>query len=429
MGHKLLVLSADAMVREDMEQMRTLPNFKRYLAGGAEVKTLRSIYPTVTYPVHVSIATGRFADSHGVVSNYELHPGVLAPPWNWFHNPVKGPDIFDAAKKAGLSTAAVFWPVTGNHPSIDHLITEYWTQLPGESLRDVFARSGSGEGELAIVEKNKTGMVERSHPGYDQFIINCSCDIIRQYRPDLLFIHVANIDDYRHKNGVFNEKVTRGVDETDVWIGELYAAMAAAGVADDTDFFLISDHGQLDIRRIINFNVLFADHGLIRSDAAGKISGWDAYSLSNGLSALVYLKDPTDQRLYEKVYALLRHWRDEGIYGIGRIFAEPEARAEQHLGGPFSFVLETDGYTAFGDDWKRPLVKTFDFSDYRYGRATHGHLPAKGPQPVLAAKGRGLRNNVALEERNVVDLAPTFAKLLNLSLPGTDGRCIEELLN
>ena len=428
MRQRLLVFSADAMVYEDLAYLKTLPNYKRYLAGGAEIKTLKSIYPTVTYPVHVSIATGTYPERHGVTSNNEFHPGVLKLPWNWFHGTVKGKDIFDAAKEKDFSTASVFWPVTGNHSSVDHLIDEYWTQLPGETLRDAFTRAGSGESELKIIEKNSPGLVEREHPIYDEFIVNCSCDVIRQHKPEMLFIKQGNIDDYRHKYGIFNEKVTRGIQEVDEWIGRLMAALEDAAVADETNFFLVSDHGQLDIKRIININVLFSDYGLIQRDSTGKLVSWDVYSLSNGLSSLVYLRDPLDMKLYEKVHKLLRCFCEEEIYGISRVFTESEARKSEKLGGDFSFVLESDDYTAFGDDWNRPLVKSFDFTDYRYGRATHGHLPDKGPQPILAARGRGIREGVTLERRNIVDLAPTFAKLLGLDLPGTDGVCINEIL-
>lgn len=416
------------MVREDVAYLRTLPNYKKYFEGGAEIKTLKSVYPTITYPAHVSIVTGTYPGRHGVVSNNEFHPGVLRLPWNWFRKAVRGRDIFDAAKEKGLSTAAVFWPVTGNHHSIDHLIDEYWTQFPGETLRDVFTRAGSGEEELKIIEKHSAGLRERVHPDYDEFAVKCSCDIIRRYRPELLFIHVANIDDYRHKFGLFNEKVTRGVEETDEWIGRLMAALEDAGIADDTDFFVISDHGQLDITRVININVLFADYGLIQRDNEKKLAGWDAYSHSNALSSLVYLRDPSDAKLYGKVHALLRYFCEEGVYGIGRVYTEAEARKAERLGGDFSFVLETDGYSAFGDDWNRPLVKGFDFSDYRYGRATHGYLPDKGPQPVLIARGGGIREGAVLERRNMVDLAPTFAKLMGLDLPDAEGVCISGIL-
>jgi predicted AlkP superfamily pyrophosphatase or phosphodiesterase len=341
---------------------------------------------------------------------------------------MKGEDIFDAAKKAGLSTAAVYWPVSGNHPSIDYLINEYWTQDERDTVSAAFSRIGTGGRMMEIIEKNKEGLVCQQHPSQDNFIISCACDIIDRYDPDVLFIHPANIDGYRHQFGVFNEQVSRGVRETDEFIGRIFAAMEKKAPPGETAFFLISDHGQMDIKRIININVLLAGEGLVRYNGGGVIS-WDAWSLSNGASALVFLRDPGDKKTYEKTYALLTRLCEEGIYGISRVFTEREIRIAERLGGAFSFVLETDGYTAFGDDWKRPVVKNFDHTDYRYGNATHGYLPGKGPQPVLLARGKGIRNGITLERGNIIDEAPTFAKLLGLTLPGAEGRCMDAILD
>ncbi|MDL2229814.1 alkaline phosphatase family protein, partial [Treponema sp. OttesenSCG-928-L16] len=170
MGQKIIVLSADAMVYEDTEFFKTLPNYQKYLAGGAEIKRVRSVYPTITYPAHATISTGAWPAKHGVFGNLEFHPGQLILPWNWFHSAVKCSDIFDAAKKKGLSTAGVFWPVTGSHPSIDYLIDEYWSQWEGDLPCDVFARSGSSPEMIEIIKKNFTPQtVQRQHPSCDEF--------------------------------------------------------------------------------------------------------------------------------------------------------------------------------------------------------------------------------------------------------------------
>jgi predicted AlkP superfamily pyrophosphatase or phosphodiesterase len=428
MAKRIVVLSADAMVYEDLAYLKTLPNFKRCLEGGAEIKSVKSIYPSVTYPAHTTMASGTFPEKHGIVNNYELHPGDLAPPWYWFHDAVRVGDIFDAAKKAGLSTAGVFWPVTGNHPSIDYLIPEYWTQGKGDTMEAAFSRAGSKPDMIKLIAKYFPDIKERIHPSADYMVIGCACDIIRLYKPQLLMIHPANIDGARHDFGLFNAKVDKAIEETDTWIGRIMDALEDAGVHDETNFFLVSDHGQLDIDRAINVNVLLADWGLIRTDTKGNISGWDAYSLSSGMSAMVYLREKDNHRIYQKVHALLQHLCSEGIYGISRVFTEAEARAGEGLGGSFSFVLETDGYTSFGDDWKRPIVKNYDASDYRYGRATHGYLPDKGPQPLLVAKGPDIRNGVSLEKARLIDEAPTYAKILGVELPDAQGRVIEEIL-
>jgi len=106
--NRLFVLSADAMVTEDVEYLKILPNYQRYLAGGAMVKRVRTIYPTVTYPCHTSMATGTYPNKHGIYSNFELHVGELKLPWAWFHDSVKVPDIFTAAKKSALRQQPYF---------------------------------------------------------------------------------------------------------------------------------------------------------------------------------------------------------------------------------------------------------------------------------------------------------------------------------
>jgi AraC-like DNA-binding protein len=65
-----------------------------------------------------------------------------------------GEDLFKAAKRAGLTTAAIFWPVTGCHPDIDYLINEYWPEPGDTDIREVFRRAGSSEEMIDIVEKN-----------------------------------------------------------------------------------------------------------------------------------------------------------------------------------------------------------------------------------------------------------------------------------
>lgn len=116
---------------------------------------------------------------------------------------------------------------------------------------------------------------------------------------------------------------------------------------------------------------------------------------------------------------------NEGIYGFSQVFTRQEIKEQEHVDGPFSFYLETDGFTSFSNSCVRPVVvNSFDASDYRSGKATHGYLPDKGPQPVFLAVGPDFKKNVIIERRPVVDLAPTWAKLLGVPLPEADGRPI-----
>lgn len=205
--------------------------------------------------------------------------------------------------------------------------------------------------------------------------------------------------------------------------------MEEAGVLEETDLFLVSDHGQMSVSRNIGLNVLLCENGFIRLDENGMIADWDAYCLSNGMSALIFLKDPQDAALYARVYDFLKKLQAEGVYGFSRIYTEEEARKEERFGGGFSFVLETDGYTAFGDYYKRPLVRELTNSDYRFGTATHGYLPGKGPQPMILAKGPDIREGALVDGSHIVNEAPTYAKILGVELPEADGEAIEGILN
>ena len=429
MKQKLIVMSADALTYEDVEYLKTLPNYKKYLEGGVRIKKVRSIYPTITYPCHTTMCTGVWPAKHGVLGNLEVMPGADYVPWKWYHESVQwDEDIFKAAKRAGMTTSAIFWPVTGRHPDIDYLINECWPEPGDTSIREVFKRSGSTEEVLDIIEENLQGVKIRTHPYTDDFLMRCAKEIIVRYQPDLLMIHPANVDDYRHGYGLINDKITQGVEETDRYIGELMSAVEEAGLLECTNFVLTSDHGMLDIKRVVNPNVLLADAGLIEVDEAGKIMDWKVWCQSGGTQALVYLKDENDRETYEKAYQLLQDCAKEGIYGFDQVFTREEVSQKEHLDGPFAFALETDGYTSFGSSAVRPLISPYNITDYRYGKATHGHLPDRGLQPVFSAKGPGFAENVTIERANLVDEAPTYAKLLGLELRGADGRALTELL-
>jgi hypothetical protein len=47
---------------------------------------------------------------------------------------------------------------------------------------------------------------------------------------------------------------------------------------------------------------------------------------------------------------------------------------------------------------------------------------------MLIAKGPGVKNGVVLEKGDIIDEAPTFSKILGLSLPDADGTAIDDIL-
>ena len=430
---KLIVISADAMVDADLPLLFEQPVFKDIMPRLSLMEKVRTIYPTVTYPAHTSMASGAYPDRHGVTSNEEREPGMTGVlPWCWFHRSSKVKDIFDAAHEAGYTTAAVYWPVTGNHPGIDYLIDEYWPQDENDTLVEAFRRAGSSEEVIKkVIEGNIQGARMRYHPESDEMGKRFVVAMIREFRPDVLFFHPANIDHSRHATGLFSEDVSQSVVDTATWLGEIIQATKDAGVYEETNFVLMSDHGQMNVNRVIHPNVLLADNGLIKLGENGEPVSWDAFAHSVGMASYVYLRKGADDELRQRVYKLLKHLAEEGIYGFNEVFTRDEIDEKERLSDDFEFVLETDGYTSFGQRLTRPLVTNYGDpknNDYRLGHATHGYLPDKGPQPVFMAWGPDFVPGLRLERRPIVDIPCTLAKLLGVELPDADGSAIDELI-
>ena len=167
------------------------------------------------------------------------------------------------------------------------------------------------------------------------------------------------LDDLRHRNGVFNQFVTDGLDQTDEWLGQVIAALEDAGTYENTNFVLLSDHGQMDYSRRIKINLLLRRGGFIDVDENGKITDWRALAQSNGMSATIFLKDPTDKALAEEVRAYLQGLADQMVWGFLQVQSEAEVRERYGMYGDFAFMVETDGYTSFSDDWNDPVPSAF----------------------------------------------------------------------
>jgi len=241
-------------------------------------------------------------------------------------------------------------------------------------------------------------------------------------------VHPAHVDGYRHATGLFTELVTGGLYEMDYWFGDIVKATQDAGIFENTTFIITSDHGQMNIVRTLSPNVIFAENGLIDTDADGNFVDYRAFAKSTGASTQVYLKNPDDKAVYDKVYNLLMDMYRQEVYGFGRIFTREEAARECHLDGDFSFVIETDGYSSFTNEWLRPYIRPLDTSDYKFGRATHGYLPERGPQPTMFGFGPGLKPGAVIKNANLVDQAPTFARILGLEMKDVDGVVMEDIL-
>lgn len=435
MKQKLFILSMDAMVHEDVAYMMQKPNFARIMAKRAEVEKVCTVYPSMTYPAHTAIITGCRPGKNGIYVNSKIKPfkdGYVH--WPLESRRVRVENLFAAAKRAGCSTAAVYWPITACDPNIDHVINEYFFYLPDEDIVETFRRQGSSEAALQAVrenmprfryEKRAKGIGPNLSNTMDDFIMGCTCSLLRSEKPDVLALHNCYIDSTRHYYGAFAPEVYKALDQMDVWLGEVLQAMEDAGGYEDVNFIILSDHGQMNFDRYTRLNVLLQRGGFIDIAPDGSVYDWRAFC-KGGMSAPVFLSDPNYEPLRREVYECLKELAKDPRWGIEDVFTVEETREMYGTYGTFSFMVEGDGHTSFTDDWHgEPSVPVEAIEGYR---AKHGYRPEKGPQPVFLAAGPAFRPGAVVETAHVTDEAPTLAAVLGQTLPQADGRVLRELL-
>jgi predicted AlkP superfamily pyrophosphatase or phosphodiesterase len=138
----LIVISFDCLSSLDLPFLWQLPHFQELLNGGAHCPAVETIYPSVTYPCHATIVTGNFPNRHGVINNTLLQPGNPSPDWYWHRHHIKGTTLYDEAKKAGMKTAALMWPVTAK-AGIDNNMPEIFANRRWHHQIAVSLRNGS----------------------------------------------------------------------------------------------------------------------------------------------------------------------------------------------------------------------------------------------------------------------------------------------
>ena len=430
MKRKLIIISNDALVREDMEYLKTKPCIKELIEKGSFVESLKTVYPSITYCCHASMITGAYPNKTGVYNN-EVD-AVNDKSWTWERKYIKVKTLIDAFKEKGMTTANVFWPVLGNDANIDYNIPEYWSQSDSDPLTEALSRMGTSKEVIDEIVKPNLYYIDghqRQHPYADEFVFSCARDILLKYKPDLLVVHPAGIDGLRHAKGIFNDYVTEQLDYTYYWIEKIVRAVKENGDFENTDIILTSDHGQMDIKRWCHPNVLLREMGLFDVDESGKqIINPKAYIKAVGGSAQIFITDKADNDLKNKIYKTFSEYAKTKMYGFERIYTKEEAEAEEHLSGDFEFVLESDGYTAFGGNVSGAYYTSYDISDYRTGRGAHGYHPDKGPQPCMVMYGPDFKSGVRVDRRLTVDMVATVAKIFALDMPDVDSSPIEEVI-
>ena len=390
-----------------------IPNLRRFLTDGAFAQGVVGVIPTVTYPSHTTLITGVSPATHGIHANLTFDPlRENQSGWYWYSEDIRVPTLWDAAARAGLSTAAVQWPVSVG-ARVTWNIPEFWRAGTPDDAK--LLRAVSTPGLLAELEPELGPYPRALTVESDEERTRYAVRILEKKRPNLMTLHLIALDHVQHVKGPFTAETFAVLERLDVLVGTLRAT-AETVAPGGAHVAIVSDHGFGKTAMQLNLHGEFRRAGLLTVGAQGKVTDWKAMPWTAGGAIAVMLKDPGDAATLAEVRALLDRLAADPANGIDRVL---DAAALRARGGfptaAFLVGLKPDWHA--GSSLNGPLVGKATVA------GTHGHLP---DLPDLHASffvvGPGVPAGRALGLIDMRDIATTLARRLNLSLPAAEGK-------
>ena len=195
------------------------PNLREMAARGVRAEGMVPAMPSVTFVNFYALATGLYSEHTGIVSNSSYSRSLGRVMLRTEHAQSEwwlGEPIWSTAEKQGVKTGTMFW--LGSEAEIAGARPTYWR--PYDHLMPYDART---KDVLAWLAK----------PAAD--------------RPRLVTVYFHAVDSAAHMNGVGSEAERNAIAEVDAQVGALVAGVEALGLADKTNFIVVSDHGMTNV--------------------------------------------------------------------------------------------------------------------------------------------------------------------------------------
>jgi arylsulfatase A-like enzyme len=368
----LVVISIDGLDNRYLGQADQMglkiPTLRRLMREGQYSRGVIGVVPTITWPSHTTIITGADPVVHGILSNWR-------PPGDRFldYSQIKCPTLIGAAHQAGLTVAAITWPVTVNAP-VDWNLPEFFAARRGGSmdLRSIESKSNPPD----LVKK-----IAADYPSFAQQWMDdrtrtlAALWILQHEKPRLMLLHLVDLDSEEHDNAPFTRESFAILERTDELIGRIADALPPGTV-----LAIVSDHGFERVDKIVNVKSMVPE-----VTQAG---------------SLLLAPD-------EKTAAALRDLKKDPKYGIGR-----EIPKEEFLSFPSTLnrnpaaVFESADGVMFGN------TQNGDRTAKPAETGNHGHWPMRY-RAVYVLWGSGISHEV-LPEFSMKDIAGRFANVLGI---------------
>lgn len=374
-----ILVSIDGF-RPDYLDRGITPNLSRLAAEGV-TGPMRPSFPSKTYPNHWTLVTGLRPDRHGITANSMEDPArpgetfTMATDDPFWWN--AAPPIWVTAEKAGIPTAAMFWPgsVVG------------WGGTRGSEWPNTIVNGTRPTDWQAYTQQMP-----------DANRVRVVLDWMRRpaaTRPRFVTTYFDVVDTQGHAHGPTSPEVNAAIADVDRAIGELVAGLAAQ--RQPANLIVVSDHG---MSATSSDRVIALDRIVSPADARVFESG--PYATFVPLPG----RDAAVAAALLRPHAHLQCWRKGEIPARFHYGANPRV--------PPFLCLAEDGWMTY----KTAPATPFSRGEHGYDNA----LP--GMRALFIANGPAFAAGHRVEAFDNVSVAPLLRTLLGLpadpTLDGTD---------
>ena len=208
---RAIIISIDGL-RPDVLLRAKAPNLRALMDRGSFTMYAITTDVAITLPSHVSMLTGVKPARHGVDWNEDLPPDNQRYP--------KVPTLFQLAKQAGYTTA----------------------MAAGKSKFTVFNSPTPSTRPAPPAALDWIFLPQTPHCENPE-VATEALAMLRDHRPQLLFIHLPSTDNIGHAIGWGTTQQLAPVETADAAIGDVLAALKELDLAQSTFILITSDHG------------------------------------------------------------------------------------------------------------------------------------------------------------------------------------------
>lgn len=337
-----------------------LPAFAEVARRGLAAERLVPVFPTNTFPNHVTLATGVWPDVHGIVNNrfvdperglfrYDDDPSwiLVEPIWSWL-------------ARYGVVSASYHW-VGSQGPWRNGRGPLYWRRF---------------DADTPAAEKMEQILSWLDEPDPER-------------RPRFVSAWLPGADHAAHEHGPDSGAARRALQSQDAALAAFLRGLDARGLLGSTTLLLVSDHGMAPVSRRVDLQAAL-----------------DAEDLKVGVSGgggFVILDAGGDADRLERALEVARSL---GLEAWRREDAPPELHLDHPRFGDAA-VLAPPGTAVTRASPGRPPL-----------RGSHGYrpeLPSMGG--LFLALGRGVPTGARIGPVESLDVAPSVLALLGVPQP------------